>query len=983
MHLMKLTSFSKLHLPHQLLLMLAIILPLLWGIIALDLNSRRDLSRANSERHVGNLVMAISEEVRASVTAIDHSLLSLRDEWLRGGEPFEQAVRRWTSRLEREMVSQIAILDTQGILQYSSLHPAMKGTDLSDREHYRIHRSSSEDRLFVSKPLLGRVSGVRSVQLTRPLLDQAGKFYGVIVLSVQPEFFARFYHSLKLDEGTIIMLARQSGEILAKSPENQDAIGKHVEDLGYRFNLDDSIGVTASSRNELDEGDMYGWRLLPQGELMVSLKQPLRVLMSDYLQHRNIMLAGGAGISLLLALVCYILLVNWRERARATSRILQSEVRMKYALQGAGDTVWDWNLQTDAMSFSNQWVSMLGYTDTDAPKRRSEWEKLVHPDDVGQTRAALLAHLEDDATPYRSEHRMRARNGSWVWILERGAAVTRTPEGRPLRMVGTHTDITQTKQSEAALHQSLEQIAMDRQRMRSILENSYDAFLGLDDQGRISEWNQQAEHTFGWTAQEAMGKTLVELIIPPARRPDYDKIVSRIRQGKQAALKGHRFEFTALHKNGREIPIELALAIMPARDGLNAHAFIRDISDRLEAERKEQQRMHSLEEARSALFHAQKLEAVGKLTGGVAHDFNNMLQIISGNLQLLQLEFSNNEMAASRLQSAVKAVSRGAKLSSQLLAFARRQPLQPVVVNINRMIIGMHDLLRQALPESIEIGINATGDARAVLIDPHQLENVLINLAINASHAMKGKGQLTIAVSDVTVSPELMSLHPNLAVGEYVKLTVSDNGAGMTEEVRQRAFEPFFTTKPEGEGTGLGLSMAYGFVRQSGGHIQIDSEMGKGTSIAIYMPRVSIAEIPVLAREENPLAPQGDLILVVEDDLEVQSATVSILKALGYEVRKADNAKQALEIIEQDAGIDLLFTDVVMPGAMNGPELADKAREIRSDLSVLFTSGYTREAVGVQNILKPDINLLQKPYHYQQLAVKLRQMLGRGARKVA
>src|SRR5690606_30538018 len=221
-----------------------------------------------------------------------------------------------------------------------------------------IHRSSTEDRLFVSKPLLGRVSGLRSVQLTRPLLDAQGKFHGVIVLSVQPEFFARFYHSLELAEGTTLMLARQSGEILAKSPEIDESIGRHFSDLGYHIDLNEPIGVTTTSPDDIEKSVMYGWRLLPQGELLVALKQPLPVLMSDYLQHRQVMLLGGAGVSLLLALMCYIFLANWRERAQATARLLQSEARMKYALQGAGDTVWDWNLDTDAMSFSNQWIAL-------------------------------------------------------------------------------------------------------------------------------------------------------------------------------------------------------------------------------------------------------------------------------------------------------------------------------------------------------------------------------------------------------------------------------------------------------------------------------------------------------------------------------------------------------------------------------------------------------------------------------------------------
>jgi PAS domain S-box-containing protein len=332
----------------------------------------------------------------------------------------------------------------------------------------------------------------------------------------------------------------------------------------------------------VDNGYMYGWRLLPQGDLVVSLKQPMHVLL------------GGAGISLLITLICYVGLSNLRERTTAAALVAQSEARWMYALQGTGDGVWDWDLRSDAMTFSAQWKAMLGYGDDDAPRSRSEWEQLVHPEDLPGIRHALLAHFDDEAIPYRSEQRMRTRDGAWIWILDRGAAMVRTSQGQPVRLLGTHTDITQRKLNETALHQSLEQIAADRQRMRSILENSYDAFLATDAEGHIIDWNQQAQRTFGWTIQEVMDKPLVDLIIPPAKQDAYGKVVERIRQGGEEARKGQRFEFTALHKSGREIPIELALAIMVTREGFTAHAFIRDITDRLEAARKEQQRVRSL-----------------------------------------------------------------------------------------------------------------------------------------------------------------------------------------------------------------------------------------------------------------------------------------------------------------------------------------------------------------------------------------------------
>jgi PAS domain S-box-containing protein len=388
-----------------------------------------------------------------------------------------------------------------------------------------------------------------------------------------------------------------------------------------------------------------------------------------------------------------------------------------------------------------------------------------------------------------------------------------------------------------------------------------------------------------------------------------------------------------------------------------------------------QERTAALEETRTALLHAQKLESIGKLTGGIAHDFNNVLQIVSGNLQLLRGHIGDSEVAARRLETAATAVDRGAKLSSQLLSFARRQPLEPIVINLARIVRGMDGMLRQALGEAVEIETVTAAGLWNTQVDSHQLENAILNLALNARDAMQGRGKLTIEVGNSVLDEEYVASQPDIASGQYVMLAISDTGAGMTPEVMEKAFEPFFSTKPEGEGTGLGLSMVYGFVKQSGGHIRIDSEVGAGTAVRMYFSRSFEAESEVPAFTLT--APTGgtETILVVEDDLGVQATVVDMLAGLGYRVLKADDAESALVILKSGVAIDLLFTDVIMPGQLRSPELARQARLLVPDIEVLFTSGYTQNAIVHGGRLDPGVHLLSKPYLRDQLARKIRKLL--------
>lgn len=386
--------------------------------------------------------------------------------------------------------------------------------------------------------------------------------------------------------------------------------------------------------------------------------------------------------------------------------------------------------------------------------------------------------------------------------------------------------------------------------------------------------------------------------------------------------------------------------------------------------------------AESALQRAQKMEALGALTGGVAHDFNNSLQVISANLQLLAFYTKGHPLAQKRVESALGGVERGARLASQLLSFGRRQPLEPRVVNVGRFIRGLEDMLRRTLGEAIEVETVVSGGLWNTSIDPSQVENAVLNLAINARDAMDGHGKLTIEAGNAFLDADYCRQHDDVHPGQYVMIAVTDTGSGMPPEVLERAFEPFFSTKPEGKGTGLGLSMVYGFVKQSGGHIVVYSEVGDGTTIKLYLPRSTQAESAASpAPIGGPIEGGSETVLVVEDDEEVRETAVAMLVALGYQVLRARNADSALMVIDSGVSIDVLFTDVMMPGRLRSPELARIAQQRLPGIAVLFTSGYTENSIVHGGRLDEGVELLSKPYTQEALARRIRHVLSTARRR--
>jgi PAS domain S-box-containing protein len=437
----------------------------------------------------------------------------------------------------------------------------------------------------------------------------------------------------------------------------------------------------------------------------------------------------------------------------------------------------------------------------------------------------------------------------------------------------------------------------------------------------------------------------------------------RLRRGEGDylwVLASGRCEFDALGK-----PLRFPGVLIDINERKTAEAsllkFTRDLEQRVDNE--VQARLAAEEQLRQS----QKLEAIGGLTGGVAHDFNNLLQVIAGNLHLLARHEPDNPNVQRRVGASIEAVERGAKLSSQLLAFARRQPLSPAVYNPRRIYDGLGELLQRALGETIRIEVSLPPEPWCIHVDRNQLENALLNLAINARDAMGGEGVISMVGENIALD-ESSCVGKGVVAGDYVRLSVIDRGAGMAPEVLNQVFEPFFTTKTDGQGTGLGLSMVFGFVKQSGGHIEITSHPGEGTQVHMYFPRSHKPESPEQAHPRTLQPGLEETILVVEDNDDVRAASVDLLEQFGYRTLTAANGDEAMKLLLDGVSVDLIFTDVVMPGLIKSSDLAAWAKVQTPPVPVLFTSGHTRDIISRNHQLSPDTHLLSKPYSPDALA---------------
>jgi PAS domain S-box-containing protein len=628
---------------------------------------------------------------------------------------------------------------------------------------------------------------------------------------------------------------------------------------------------------------------------------------------------------------------------------------------------------------SPEYLLIHGLPPDAANETHEDWVRRIHPEDREATdkkfRDAIAAKVREYTVQYRI---IRPSDGETRWISVK-STIERDENGRAIRLVGAHTDVTEQVMAERALRQSeesyrkladqlaelnatLAQRVEEKTRERDRIWNvSQDLLVVADSNGVWQTVNPAWTRTLGWSEAELLNRTSEWL-----EHPDDNGLtqaqVKKLGAGKTTV----RFESRFRHKDGSY----RWLSWTGVSDRDRNYAVARDVT----AEKAAAERLRATEEA---LLQSQKMEAVGQLTGGIAHDFNNLLTGIVGSLDLLQarLNQGRTDNVARYINAAMTSANRAAALTHRLLAFARRQPLIPKSVDVNQLVVSLEDLLRRTIGETIDLQIVAADDLWSTLCDPNQLESALLNLAINARDAMPDGGRLTIATANARLDSATADT-PALSPGDYVCITVADTGVGMSAEVAARAFDPFFTTKPIGQGTGLGLSMIYGFARQSNGHVTIESKIGQGTTVSLYLPRHhgDIAASRASAARMAEHAATDETVLVIEDEPVVRGVILEMLAEQGYRTLEAVDGPSGLKILRSGERIDLLVTDVGLPG-MNGRQVADQARESRPNLKILFITGYAESVAMADGFLQPGMEMITKPFDLDHLAQRIRAMI--------
>lgn len=504
-------------------------------------------------------------------------------------------------------------------------------------------------------------------------------------------------------------------------------------------------------------------------------------------------------------------------------------------------------------------------------------------------------------------------------------------------------------------------------KLEALLQSAATAILTIDAAGAIESVNPATARMFGYEEAELIGQN-VKILMPDPYRAEHDQYLTNYLTTGVKKIIGIGREVTGRRKDGTIFPIHLAVSEFSVDEERYFTGIIHDLSDRKHVE-------EALKESERRLAESQKMEAIGQLTGGIAHDFNNLLTIITGNLELVldQLEHDDLRRLVKKAQDASEL---GAQLTQQLLGFSRRLPQNVQTVQLNELLLSVTEMLRRTLGEHVSLSSSFTPDLWETEADPSQFQNAIVNLAVNARDAMPQGGRLIVETRNAHLDAGQLGPHLDVKPGHYVQLSISDTGAGMTPEVRERAFEPFFTTKDKGRGTGLGLAMVYGFIKQSGGHITIYSEQGHGTTFNLYLPRTGITVPPGVTPAAGGAAtpPPLGVVLVVEDDPGVRELTVTRLKAIGYEVLEAVDGRKAVEVLAGDERVDLVLTDLVMPGGLSGRDVAVKAGEIRPGIKILLTSGYADDVLLDDDPALAQLNILRKPYRQADLVEALREV---------
>jgi len=650
------------------------------------------------------------------------------------------------------------------------------------------------------------------------------------------------------------------------------------------------------------------------------------------------------------------------EKRAAEEALRESEERMALAMQAGNMGLYDLNLQTGEAVVNSGYALMLGYDPETFHETNSNWIARLHPDDLDPVADIFRRYVAGELPEYKLEFRQRTMEGAWKWILSLGKIMERDQQGHPLRMLGVHVDIDDRKQVEAALQES-EFFFRESQFAAAVGSYKADLVAGCWQSSEV------LDELFGIGPDDDRSiQSWLDLIHPD----DREALERYLQEEVVAQQKPFARVYRIIRKNDGEIRwVSGRGALRTDNDGKSLHltGTIQDITDQVQKEEERQ----TLE---AQLQQIQKIESVGRLAGGVAHDFNNMLSVILGHVEMAQQKETVSPTLQEHLAQIQQAATRSADIVRQLLAFARKQTVAPKVLDLNDTIDNTLKMIGRLIGEEIELLWRPENNLWPIKMDPAQIDQILANLCINARDAIDGIGTVILETRNLSCDATLSSRHTGLVPGDYVLLSVSDDGCGMSPELREKIFEPFFTTKGVGQGTGLGLATVYGIVKQNGGFIDVYSEPGQGTTFKIYLPRYRGKEEQARVADVAPVVERGrETVLLVEDEPAILDVATQMLEIHGYRVLAAATPGEAIRLAEEHRGeIHLLMTDVVMP-EMNGRELAKKLLSLHPGLRRLFMSGYTADVIAHHGVLDEGVQFIQKPFTLNALAAKVREVL--------
>jgi len=647
------------------------------------------------------------------------------------------------------------------------------------------------------------------------------------------------------------------------------------------------------------------------------------------------------------------------ERKRAEKTLRESADLLALILEATSGGVWDWNIPSGHAVFSPRYSTMLGYEPEEFAKSYASWKSLVHPDDFERVNQHHADHFAGQ-TDFSIEFRMREKSGNWHWIHSRGLLIERDAEGRPVRMVGTHSDIQDRKRAEEALREREQHLVSI---YNTVGDGIFQLTVELEGQFRFVSVNAAFLRLTGLSLEMVVGKTVNEVI--PA--PSLTMVLANCRQAFEEKTIV-RWEETSDYPAGR-LTGEVSVAPVIDNKGTCTHLVgsIHDITERKRAD-EERNRLQL------QLAQAQKMESIGRLASGIAHDFGNLMGVILLHGESILEELRSGDPVTESVRTMQEAAQKAVALIQQLMVFSHEQVLQTEVLNLNSVVAECEEMLRRLIGEDIDLLFIPGSGLGRVKADPVQLGRIIMNLVLNSRDAMPQGGKLTIETASVELDEADARVNPEAKPGSYVMLAVRDTGVGMDKEAQARLFEPFFTTKEVGKGTGLGLSIVYGIVKQSNGYVTVHSEPGRGTEFRIYLPRVLETPEPALATEAAPEQRGVETILVAEDEPALREKICELLEGAGYQVLVGKGVDEVIQVAMQHRGpLDLLLTDVVMPG-MSGPQLAQHLQPLYPQMKVLYMSGYPSPrppySAGASELV-----LIKKPFNKQKLLRGLREML--------